>query len=50
MPALPAVLDDLELMAEYELDAADAGRGEPQRIFRQCQGFQAAGLVSPSRL
>ena len=32
MPALAPVLDDLELMAERELDGADAGRGEPQRV------------------
>jgi len=32
-PALAAILDDLELMAEDELDGPDAGRGEPQRVF-----------------
>jgi hypothetical protein len=33
VPALPAVLDELELMAERELDGADAGGGELERIF-----------------
>ena len=44
MPALLTVLDKLELVAERELNGADAGRCEPQGIFRQGQRFDIAWL------
>jgi hypothetical protein len=46
VPALPAVLDDFELVAEHELDKADAGRVESQGIFRQCEGFHVARALA----
>lgn len=45
-PAPRAILDHCELMAEDELDAADARRAEPKGILRQRQGFHVAGLLS----
>ena len=33
VPALAAVLNELELMAEKELDVADAWRAQQQRVF-----------------
>jgi hypothetical protein len=47
VPGLAPVLDKLELMAELELDAPDAGGGELEGVFRKGQGLALAGLPAP---
>lgn len=47
VPGLSPVLDKLELMAERKLDRPDAGGGEPQGVFRKCQGLDITGLLAP---
>jgi hypothetical protein len=49
MPALPAVLDDLKLMAEHELDGADAGLRLAAADLPTAPGLQHRRAAFPAR-